>query len=40
MVQFNNPPEYGTIKWIGILPGLDAAYAGVETVSERSLDFM
>ena len=34
MVQFSNPPQFGTIKWIGTLPGQDEKYAGVETVSE------
>lgn len=37
MVQFSDPPQYGTIKWIGTLPGQDTKYAGVETVSEFSV---
>ena len=40
LVQFNNPPQYGLIKWIGILPGRDTKYAGVETVSECDLNLL
>ena len=32
MVQFDNPPQYGTIRWIGTLPDLGPGYAGIETV--------
>ena len=39
MIQFDDPPQYGTIKWIGVLPGLDGEYAGIETVSEHDLGF-
>ena len=31
-VQFDNPPQYGVIKWIGKFPGRDTVLAGVETV--------
>ena len=40
MVQFDNPPQYGYIKWIGILPGYDTEYAGVETVSKYDQIFL
>jgi len=33
-IQYGNPPEYGVIKWIGILPGREnIEYAGVEMVN-------
>lgn len=35
MVQFNDPPQFGVIKWIGTLPGSDIETAGVETVSKN-----
>ena len=31
-IQFDNPPQYGVVKWIGNFPGQDAVLAGVETV--------
>ena len=32
-VQYGEPPQYGVIKWIGVLPGRENLYAGVEMVS-------
>lgn len=33
-VQFDDPPKYGVIKWIGRLPGYgEAMQAGVKMVS-------
>ena len=32
-VQYGEPPLYGVIKWIGVLPGRENLYAGVEMVS-------
>lgn len=34
LIQCGNPPEYGEVKWIGILPGRENIYyAGVEMVN-------
>ena len=31
--SFNGHPLYGTVKWLGTLPGYEGIYAGVELVS-------
>ena len=31
-VQYGNSGQYGVIKWIGILPGSEVPYAGLEMV--------
>ena len=36
-VQFNNPPRYGVIRWMGNLPQVDGLIAGVELVSIVSI---
>lgn len=34
IVEYGKPVEYGVIKWIGVLPGIEnVLYAGVEMVS-------
>lgn len=33
MVEVNNPPIYGVIRWIGNLPDVDETIAGLELVS-------
>ena len=31
-VQYGEPAQYGVIKWMGMLPGRDVLYAGLEMV--------
>ena len=33
LIQFGNPPCYGVIKWIGLIPEANCTMAGVEVVS-------
>ena len=33
VVQYDHPPKYGVVKWIGIIPGRTTLYAGVEMVN-------
>lgn len=38
LIQCGNPPEYGVVKWIGILPGRESThYAGVEMVNNCNI---
>ena len=38
LIQYGNPPEYGVVKWIGILPGRENIYyAGVEMVNSYDI---
>ena len=33
-IQYDDPPKYGVVKWVGMIPGRDKTfYAGVEMVS-------
>ena len=39
LIQYGNPPEYGVVKWIGILPGRENIYyAGVEMVTTYDIN--
>ena len=39
MVQVSDPPQYGVLRWIGEMPGVKGAIAGVEMVSLLMLIF-
>ena len=39
LIQYGNPPEYGVVKWTGILPGRENIYyAGVEMVTSYDIN--